>query len=171
MQVKNWTIRAKGNLNKSTFTTLGDYSDHEIKFLNTALQPYLLRLKDVANNLELIELGSGYGRVIEGVFLKYGFKYVTALDICQDALDMLKKNVNPNDDPSKPSVRVISGVNTNALPTVPPSTQGDGYHLIFCNWTLEYLDDEDCLPLMKNAYDKLHKDGLLIIKMTMNSNN
>lgn len=40
------------------------------------------------------------------------------------------------------------------------------YSVIFCNWTLEYLDEGDIEDFIKKCLSKLTSDGYLILKMS-----
>ncbi|XP_071785730.1 uncharacterized protein [Asterias amurensis] len=125
--------------------------DTQAKTLSIQEQPEILSLLPSVKGMKVLELGAGIGR-FTGVLAEEA-DHVTAVDFMEKFIDK-NKDIHGN----KKNVEFIHG-DVTALDFPPES-----FDVIFSNWLMMYLTDEEVIQLAAKTLSWLTKDGFLFFR-------
>ncbi|XP_015191261.1 PREDICTED: N-terminal Xaa-Pro-Lys N-methyltransferase 1 [Polistes dominula] len=126
----------------------GKEIDGSSRFLSS-----LFKLINPPSKQHALDCGAGIGRVTKNLLLKY-FENVDLLEqnpkFIESAKTYLESNIS----------RI--GFHCSALQNFHPTPQK--YDVIWCQWVLGYINDEDLIGFLKNCVSGLKKEGVLVVK-------
>ncbi|XP_033625910.1 phosphoethanolamine N-methyltransferase-like isoform X2 [Asterias rubens] len=125
--------------------------DTQAKTLSIQEQPEILSLLPSVKGMKVLELGAGIGR-FTGVLAEEA-DYVTAVDFMEKFIDKNKETHG-----NKNNVEFIHA-DVTALDFPPES-----FDVIFSNWLMMYLTDEEVIQLAAKTLSWLTKDGFLFFR-------
>lgn len=124
---------------------------YQEKYMNVDLYGDSLDLfcKHVKTKGDVLELACGPGNVTKYILNKRGDLKILGTDLSENMLELAREN-NPRAVFTKMDCRDISKLNKT-------------YDAIVCAFALPYLSKEDTITLIKDASNRLNKDGLFYI--------
>jgi protein N-terminal methyltransferase len=131
---------------------LGHLSEIEIQNSEQFLKS-LLRLPDAPGTSRVIDCGAGIGRITKNLLQRY-FDVVDLVDQDSKFIDTAKENLK---DVPKVGELYCSGLQSF---TPAPTT----YDVIWCQWVLCYMTDDDLVQFLLRCRAALRPNGLMIIK-------
>ena len=99
-----------------------------------------------------LDLAAGIGRVTEFVLCNF-FKEIDLVEKDKKFIDKCKVKFSSNDKIKKIYMESLENFKFERK-----------YDLIWIQWCLENLEDEDLEPFIKKCYDNLNEDGIIIVK-------
>ena len=99
-----------------------------------------------------LDCAAGIGRVTEFILCKF-FKEIDLFENNQKFVEKCKIKFKGNDKVKK--------IYTSSMQDFKFESK---YDLIWIQWCLENLEDEDLKPFLKKCYDNLNNDGIIIVK-------
>ena len=99
-----------------------------------------------------LDLAAGIGRVTEFVLSNF-FKEIDLVEKDKKFIDKCKVKFSSNDKIKKIYMESLENFKFERK-----------YDLIWMQWCLENLEDEDLEPFIKKCYDNLNEDGIIIVK-------
>ena len=99
-----------------------------------------------------LDLAAGIGRVTEFVLCNF-FKEIDLVEKDKKFIDKCKVKFSSNDKIKKIYMESLENFKFERK-----------YDLIWMQWCLENLEDEDLEPFIKKCYDNLNEDGIIIVK-------
>ena len=99
-----------------------------------------------------LDLAAGIGRVTE-FFLCNFFKEIDLVEKDKKFIDKCKVKFSSNEKIKKIYMESLENFKFEKK-----------YDLIWIQWCLENLEDEDLEPFLKKCYDNLNEDGIIIVK-------
>ena len=99
-----------------------------------------------------LDLAAGIGRVTEFVLCNF-FKEIDLVEKDKKFIDKCKVKFSSNDKIKKIYMESLENFKFERK-----------YDLIWMQWCLENLEDEDLEPFVKKCYDNLNEDGIIIVK-------
>ena len=99
-----------------------------------------------------LDLAAGIGRVTEFVLCNF-FKEIDLVEKDKKFIDKCKVKFSSNDKIKKIYMESLENFKFERK-----------YDLIWMQWCLENLEDEDLEPFLKKCYDNLNEDGIIIVK-------
>lgn len=127
----------------------GDTNNMELDYSERFLK-YLIKHCDLGNG-HAADIGAGIGRVTENILQKY-FDKIDLVEPVASFLEVAKKNLS-----DQKRYRFFQ------LPaqkwTVP-----DSYDCFWCQWTLMFLTDDDCVKFLNQCREHLKPNGIIIVK-------
>ena len=99
-----------------------------------------------------LDLAAGIGRVTEFVLSNF-FKEIDLVEKDKKFIDKCKVKFSSNDKIKKIYMESLENFKFEKK-----------YDLIWIQWCLENLEDEDLEPFLKKCYDNLNEDGIIIVK-------
>ena len=99
-----------------------------------------------------LDLAAGIGRVTEFVLCNF-FKEIDLVEKDKKFIDKCKVKFSSNDKIKKIYMESLENFKFERK-----------YDLIWIQWCLENLEDEDLEPFLKKCYDNLNDDGIIIVK-------
>jgi SAM-dependent methyltransferase len=99
-----------------------------------------------------LDLAAGIGRVTEFVLCNF-FKEIDLVEKDKKFIDKCKVKFSSNDKIKKIYMESLENFKFEKK-----------YDLIWIQWCLENLEDEDLEPFLKKCYDNLNEDGIIIVK-------
>ena len=99
-----------------------------------------------------LDLAAGIGRVTEFVLCNF-FKEIDLVEKDKKFVDKCKVKFSSNDKIKKIYMESLENFKFERK-----------YDLIWIQWCLENLEDEDLEPFLKKCYDNLNEDGIIIVK-------
>jgi protein N-terminal methyltransferase len=147
---------------------LDNLSDRDIKasqaFLSVLERRHGLRIKGGI----ALDVGAGIGRITKELLLPL-FSVVDMLDQSPCFLEESKKFLQPSlEDPATMGVverKICCGMQDFAPEDAVTGVSYRGrYNLIFVQWCIIYLDDDDFITHTKNQLENLAPGGILVIK-------
>jgi SAM-dependent methyltransferase len=99
-----------------------------------------------------LDLAAGIGRVTEFVLSNF-FKEIDLVEKDKKFIDKCKVKFSSNDKIKKIYMESLENFKFERK-----------YDLIWIQWCLENLEDEDLEPFIKKCYDNLNEDGIIIVK-------
>ena len=99
-----------------------------------------------------LDLAAGIGRVTEFVLCNF-FKEIDLVEKDKKFIDKCKVKFSSNDKIKKIYMESLENFKFERK-----------YDLIWMQWCLENLEDEDLDPFLKKCFDNLNEDGIIIVK-------
>jgi SAM-dependent methyltransferase len=99
-----------------------------------------------------LDLAAGIGRVTEFVLCNF-FKEIDLVEKDKKFIDKCKVKFSSNEKIKKIYMESLENFKFEKK-----------YDLIWIQWCLENLEDEDLEPFLKKCYDNLNEDGIIIVK-------
>lgn len=99
-----------------------------------------------------LDCGAGIGRVTEFVLTRF-FKEIDLMEKNPKFVDKCKSKFSSNEKIKKIYLSPLESFKFERK-----------YDLIFIQWCLENLEDEDLVPFLNKCYDNLENNGLIIVK-------
>jgi SAM-dependent methyltransferase len=99
-----------------------------------------------------LDLAAGIGRVTEFVLSNF-FKEIDLVEKDKKFIDKCKVKFSSNEKIKKIYMESLENFKFEKK-----------YDLIWIQWCLENLEDEDLDPFLKKCYDNLNEDGIIIVK-------
>ena len=99
-----------------------------------------------------LDLAAGIGRVTEFVLSNF-FKEIDLVEKDKKFIDKCKVKFSSNEKIKKIYMESLENFKFEKK-----------YDLIWIQWCLENLEDEDLEPFLKKCYDNLNEDGIIIVK-------
>ena len=131
-----------------------DIHDYDIKSTELALQ----HLTNIGNIKSVLEVGSGIGRISTNLLYKY-FENIDLLERKKEFLIKAKENCEIL---HKKIGRTI--FKEFYISSIEDFTFQKTYDMIFIQWVLEYLTDEDLDKFLLQSYKNLNHQGVILIK-------
>ncbi|KAL9224394.1 hypothetical protein vseg_000430 [Gypsophila vaccaria] len=146
----------------------GSVNDADIKSSEAFLIPLLSELFDGGNNRQLVSLdcGSGIGRVTKNLLIRY-FNEVDLLEPVPHFLEEARKSLTSE------SVAVVDehkAVNFYCIPLQEFIPEPGRYDVIWIQWCIGHLTDDDFISFFKNAKAGLKPGGIFILKENIAKN-
>lgn len=123
------------------------------------LKPFLVAKKKSTGHHRALDCGSGIGRVSKHLLLPL-FDYVDLLDQNQTFLDESVDYIN--EDNKRVENRLCMGLQDF-------TSEAGRYDVIWCQWVLMQLRDDDVVEFFRRCKAALCKNGLLILKENITS--
>ncbi|KAL5012632.1 hypothetical protein ScPMuIL_011183 [Solemya velum] len=118
------------------------------------LRPFLTISGGKTKNHRALDCGSGIGRITKRLLLSM-FQKVDMVDQCQSFIDQAKTYVGAE------SSRVENFFCCGLQNFVPKTSH---YDIIWCQWVLGHLTDDDLILFFKRCKNGLTSNGLIIVK-------
>ncbi|XP_066592328.1 N-terminal Xaa-Pro-Lys N-methyltransferase 1-B isoform X2 [Prorops nasuta] len=119
----------------------------------------LFQLDDPPGKTCALDCGAGIGRVTKNLLVKW-FKQVDLVEQNKKFIDTAKSGL------SSYSNKIGQFYNTGLQNFCPEPKK---YDVIWCQWVLGHLEDEDLIQFLKNCSLGLNESGILIIKENVTS--
>ncbi|XP_014298335.1 N-terminal Xaa-Pro-Lys N-methyltransferase 1 [Microplitis demolitor] len=123
-------------------------------FLNS-----LFELENPPNKNYALDCGSGIGRITKKLLIKH-FKLVDLVEQNSKFLDTAKKLLQSSN---------VGEFYSLGLQDFYPESKK--YDVIWCQWVLGYLHDDDLIEFLKKCSNALKNNGMIIVKENLTSSN
>mmetsp|Transcript_19088 Transcript_19088/g.44618 ORF Transcript_19088/g.44618 Transcript_19088/m.44618 type:complete len:304 (-) Transcript_19088:81-992(-) len=135
--------------------TGGGVSDKDLPFSQKAMKALAKRYRNSSRFAVALECGAGIGRVTNGV-LREHCDHIHLVELVQKHVTEARRRVGQRSDHCTFSFHNSSMQKFRITPRT--------FDLIWCQWLLMYLTDEDGLDLLTRARKGLKPDGILVVK-------
>ncbi|OAF70292.1 hypothetical protein A3Q56_01936 [Intoshia linei] len=135
-------------------TMLGgiDYiSENDILQSKEILDQFIRNKKIKCNRA--LDVGSGIGRITKNLLINY-FKKVDLVDISEKFLNQAKSELSSN----------VKFGNTFCSSLVNFHPQIDYYNVIWCQWILSYLTNQDLIQFLQRCKEAIQPGGYIFVK-------
>ncbi|CAH1389027.1 unnamed protein product [Nezara viridula] len=116
----------------------------------------VFKFENPPNRIRALDCGAGIGRITKHLLVKY-FETVDLIDQNQDFIETAKAYVNSPQ---------LGKLYCTGLQNFVPEIK---YDIIWCQWVLGHLTDEDLTIFLKNCKNALQKNGIIVVKENVTS--
>ncbi|XP_014275305.1 N-terminal Xaa-Pro-Lys N-methyltransferase 1-B [Halyomorpha halys] len=116
----------------------------------------LFQFENHPDRTRALDCGAGIGRITKHLLLKH-FDTVDLIDQNQDFIETAKVYVNSPQ---------LGKLYCSGLQNFQPEEK---YDLIWCQWVLGHLTDEDLKKFMRNCKNALRENGIIVVKENVTS--
>ncbi|KAI0527159.1 hypothetical protein KFK09_002758 [Dendrobium nobile] len=139
----------------------GHVNEADLKGSEAFLKPLLIdRFGNERRHLVALDCGSGIGRVTKNLLLRH-FNEVDLLEPVSHFLDAARENLAPEGDMKED---VHMAVNFFCLPLQEFTPEIGRYDVIWIQWCIGQLPDDDFVSFFKRAKVGLKKNGFFVVK-------
>ncbi|XP_020585154.1 alpha N-terminal protein methyltransferase 1 isoform X2 [Phalaenopsis equestris] len=139
----------------------GHVHEADVKGSESFLKPLLVdRFGSERRHLVTLDCGSGIGRVTKSLLLKH-FNEVDLLEPVRHFLDAARENLAPEGDMKEV---VHMPVNFYCLPLQEFTPEAGRYDVIWIQWCIGHLTDDDFVSFFKRAKVGLKHKGFFVVK-------
>ncbi|KAK9511257.1 hypothetical protein O3M35_005847 [Rhynocoris fuscipes] len=117
----------------------------------------LLEAKDGPGGMRALDCGAGIGRITKHLLMKY-FKVVDLVEQNKDFIEKVNEFIGPS--------KKLGKLYCTGLQSFVPEEK---YDVIWCQWVLGHLTDEDLIKFLKLCQCALSVNGLIVIKENVTS--
>ncbi|VVC24525.1 S-adenosyl-L-methionine-dependent methyltransferase,Alpha-N-methyltransferase NTM1 [Cinara cedri] len=143
------------NVSPSVDSMLGGYScltSMDIRDSNIFLK-HLFRMKNGPSNVRVLDCGAGIGRITENLLCKH-FKYADLLEQDEKFLKTAKQKLQGTN---------VDNFYCCGLQEFMPINYQQ-YDVIWIQWVLGYITDDDLVKFLKRCCKLLSKNGVIVVK-------
>ncbi|KAK8953120.1 Alpha N-terminal protein methyltransferase 1 [Platanthera guangdongensis] len=139
----------------------GHTNEADVKGSEAFLKPLLLdRFGSRLRNLVALDCGSGIGRITKNLLLRH-FNEVDLLEPVSHFLDAARENIAPEGDMQEDT---HMAVNFYCIPLQEFSPEVGRYDVIWIQWCIGHLPDDDFISFFMRAKVGLKQNGFFVVK-------
>jgi len=127
---------------------------HSKKFLSQVYGEQLARAKEAGHDLVVADCGAGVGRITKGLLSKI-FTEVDVIEPVEHFLTKARESLANHE-----SCRV----NFLLLPLQEMEARANRYDVIWIQWCIGHLTDDDCVAFLRTCCKSLKPQGMILVK-------